>query len=375
MMNNIKMPKSMKMVHILSSILLIVLMLTIVGCAAKSTMNSMTNLLKEQTDKVREKQEHVLKLGGPICGLKELAIAESNRSFAIYEIGRGDNPRAMDHITTARKNAAIAYSKAAACEPPDRDKDGILDKDDRCPDDPEDKDEWEDEDGCPDPDNDKDGLLDIDDKCPDDAEDKDEFEDEDGCPDIDDDQDGILDVDDQCPRDPEDKDEFEDEDGCPDADNDQDGILDTADKCPNEPETFNGEDDEDGCPDESKYKFVEVTDKAIKIKQKIYFASGRARILRKSFKTLNEVALAMKEHSTLAIEVGGHTDSNGSAKYNKRLSQKRADAVVKYLTKKGGVEKSRLTAIGYGEDKPIDTNKTRSGRSRNRRVEFNVVTK
>ncbi|HEY4176464.1 MAG TPA: hypothetical protein VGM90_06520, partial [Kofleriaceae bacterium] len=129
------------------------------------------------------------------------------------------------------------------CPEPDNDRDGILDEDDKCPLIPEDKDGFQDEDGCPEGDKndrDGDGILDNVDKCPDDPEDFDQFQDEDGCPDPDNDQDGILDVDDLCPNDPEDKDGFEDEDGCPDLDNDKDRILDKDDKCPNEPETYNG---------------------------------------------------------------------------------------------------------------------------------------
>ena len=131
----------------------------------------------------------------------------------------------------------------------DRDGDGVLDRDDKCPDQAEDRDGFEDEDGCPDPDNDRDGIPDARDKCRDAAEDFDGFQDEDGCPDLDDDGDGILDTDDKCRMDAEDKDGFEDEDGCPDPDNDRDGILDKDDKCPNGAEDFDGFKDEDGCPD------------------------------------------------------------------------------------------------------------------------------
>jgi outer membrane protein OmpA-like peptidoglycan-associated protein len=166
----------------------------------------------------------------------------------------------------------------------DRDHDGILDAVDRCPDDPEDKDGFQDEDGCPDEDNDNDGIPDKLDKCPNDYEDFDGFEDEDGCPDPDNDKDGIPDFNDACPNDPEDgkgkrpydgcpstledsdgdgvpdvkdkcpdepedKDGFQDEDGCPDTDNDNDGIPDMYDACPNEPEDMDGFEDNDGCPD------------------------------------------------------------------------------------------------------------------------------
>jgi OOP family OmpA-OmpF porin len=131
----------------------------------------------------------------------------------------------------------------------DGDGDGILDRDDRCPAEPEDRDGFEDEDGCPDNDNDRDGVPDAADRCRDAPEDKDGFKDDDGCPDPDDDEDGVLDGDDRCRNDPEDKDGFQDDDGCPDPDNDGDGVLDKDDICPNGPEDKDGFKDEDGCPD------------------------------------------------------------------------------------------------------------------------------
>ncbi len=141
--------------------------------------------------------------------------------------------------------AGIRISPAGDNKPIDSDGDGIPDSVDKCPHEPEDKDGFQDEDGCPDPDNDKDGILDEDDRCPNDPEDKDGFQDADGCPDPDNDKDGILDVNDKCPNEPEDKDGFQDADGCPDPDNDNDGILDVDDKCPNEP----GPKETHGCPD------------------------------------------------------------------------------------------------------------------------------
>jgi outer membrane protein OmpA-like peptidoglycan-associated protein len=135
------------------------------------------------------------------------------------------------------------------CPDPDNDRDGIPDSRDRCRDAPEDKDGFQDDDGCPDPDDDNDGILDADDLCRNDPEDKDGFQDEDGCPDPDNDGDGILDKDDICPNGPEDKDGFKDEDGCPDLDNDADGILDQVDQCPFEAEDKDGFQDEDGCPE------------------------------------------------------------------------------------------------------------------------------
>lgn len=171
-----------------------------------------------------------------------------------------------------------------APDPRDRDHDGIPDVNDRCPDDPEDHDGFQDADGCPDLDNDGDDIPDVVDQCPNEPEDFDGFQDADGCPDPDNDGDGIPDVSDacpnekedgkgkrpkdgcpstaedsdgdgvpdvrdQCPDEPEDKDGFQDDDGCPDYDNDGDGIPDGYDACPNEPEDADGFEDDDGCPD------------------------------------------------------------------------------------------------------------------------------
>ena len=118
----------------------------------------------------------------------------------------------------------------------DADHDGVTDDVDRCPTEPEDRDGFEDEDGCPDPDNDGDGIPDTTDRCPDQPEDRDNFQDADGCPDPDNDNDGVPDGYDACPREPEDRDGDHDDDGCPDNDRDHDGVTDDRDRCPNDPE-------------------------------------------------------------------------------------------------------------------------------------------
>ena len=126
----------------------------------------------------------------------------------------------------------------------DKDEDGILDVDDLCRKEAEDRDGFQDSDGCPDVDNDDDGVLDVDDGCPMQAEDRDGFRDGDGCVDPDNDGDEIFDAADACPDQAEDLDGFEDEDGCPEADNDQDKIPDHDDACPNRA----GERSLSGCP-------------------------------------------------------------------------------------------------------------------------------
>ncbi|MFI5300830.1 MAG: OmpA family protein [Polyangiales bacterium] len=288
----------------------------------------------------------------------------------------------------------------------DRDGDGIPDDIDKCPDEPEDKDGFEDADGCPDPDNDQDGIPDkrdacpnvpetmngiadddgcpdgVDgdrdhdgikdskDKCPDEPEDKDGFEDQDGCPDPDNDKDGIKDKDDMCPNDPEDKDGFEDSDGCPDPDNDKDGILDKDDKCPNDPETYNGFEDEDGCPDKGR---VVIEGSDIVILDKVQFDYDSTKIKDVSLPIVDAVAATLKGHPEFTlVEVQGHADERGDDAHNLKLTQGRVDSVVKALIERG-VEPRRIRAKGFGEYCPVDGGHSEGAWEKNRRVEFKIV--
>lgn len=143
------------------------------------------------------------------------------------------------------------YEDSDGCPDADNDLDTIPDKADKCPGRAEDADGFDDLDGCPELDNDKDGIRDVGDRCPTQPETKNGFDDTDGCPDVSDqDRDGVPDDKDSCAADPEDTDGFEDTDGCPDPDNDKDGVPDNQDECVDEPETMNKFEDEDGCPDE-----------------------------------------------------------------------------------------------------------------------------
>jgi len=252
----------------------------------------------------------------------------------------------------------------------DQDEDGILDEFDQCPVEPEDKDAWEDEDGCPDKDNDQDGVLDASDKCPNDAEDKDGFQDEDGCPDADNDGDGIMDAEDKCVDQPEDKDDFQDEDGCPEDDNDGDGIKDLDDKCPNEPEVKNGFEDDDGCPDETLAK---VEKGKIIIKDKIYFDTGKATIKAESLPVVQAVLGILQANPEIKkVSIEGHTDDRGGQRSNRKLSQARSESVRNWLIE-NGVGPERLSAVGYGEDRPAMEGKTKEAREMNRRVEFIIL--
>jgi outer membrane protein OmpA-like peptidoglycan-associated protein len=283
--------------------------------------------------------------------------------------------------------------------PQDADEDGIRDGEDRCPNDPEDLDGFEDADGCPDNDNDRDGVVDLKDKCPNDAEDLDGFDDEDGCPDYDNDKDLVPDTSDQCPQVPEDLDDFEDKDGCPDPDNDQDGIPDSADHCLTMPEDKDGFQDNDGCPDtdndldgvpdsidrcpdvqgdadnngcpKGKAKAKEIQRGRV-ILRGVNFMSGSAVLTGDSYVILDRVYESLVEWPEIKIEIRGHTDAVGNALSNKRLSRKRAETVRDYLISKG-VSPDRLLADGMGEDEPIAENSTAEGRAMNRRVEMHRV--
>ncbi|MCC6874314.1 MAG: OmpA family protein [Sandaracinaceae bacterium] len=265
------------------------------------------------------------------------------------------------------------YADEDGCPDPDNDRDGILDADDACPSIPEDRDGDADGDGCPEgtrTDRDGDGIFDEDDRCPDEPEDRDGFQDGDGCPDIDNDQDGILDADDLCPNDAEDRDGFRDEDGCPDPDNDQDRILDRDDDCPNDPEEYNDLDDEDGCPDRG---VIAMEGGGFTLFEPIQFAYDSARILEASYHVLDAIAAALRGHPELElVEVQGHADDRGSDEYNIRLTRDRAAAVVLALTERG-IAAERMRSAGYGERCPRITGTSQRARDANRRVEIKIL--
>lgn len=312
------------------------------------------------------------------CAPRELAMAEAHAEFARIELEQGFLGRAEEHLAIAVPNAhaALENSPAEKCtdrkiavakpkpKPGDRDGDGFKDPEDKCPDVPETWNGYMDDDGCPDdPDTDGDGIPDSLDSCPNLAEDKDGYLDDDGCPDPDNDGDGIVDKLDKCPGEPEDPDGYEDADGCPEPDNDKDGVLDLDDACPIDP----GPADNKGCP--KKPALVVVTSSQVKITQQIHFEFNKAKIKPDSFPILNAVVQVLKDNPDISLEIQGHTDNKGSPAYNKKLSQDRADSVRNYLIDKG-ISGARLTAKGFGEEVPIDTNATEAGRAKNRRVEF-----
>jgi len=283
-----------------------------------------------------------------------------------YLLGHETDFSGLDDMHTGIVEARLGLNLILGCDC-DTDGDGILDKDDLDPENPEDYDGFEDTDGAPDLDNDKDGVLDVDDGAPNDPEDIDRFEDEDGVPDPDNDGDSIPDFKDKSPNQPEDFDGFEDLDGAPDLDNDKDGILDVNDRCPNEPETMNGFMDDDGCPD--KKPEIVFEEEAPLVIEGVNFATSSAILTDGAKEVLDKVVVTLVDYPDINLGINGYTDSMGNRDYNVLLSRQRAESVLNYLIE-NGVSPERLKAQGFGPDNPIAPNDTKDGRAKNRRIEF-----
>lgn len=229
---------------------------------------------------------------------------------------------------------------------PDSDNDGIQDSKDDCP--------YQaglaEFNGCPDADGD--GVIDKDDKCPTVAGLKSLM----GCPDAD--GDGIADGDDNCPNEAGPA----ANNGCPWPDTDGDGVLDKDDECPNEA----GLAELNGCPRQAPSPAVMKT--LNEYAKTILFEFGKDAIKAESEGVVDNIVAILKEYPQSRFSIDGHTDSVGSNRSNQLLSERRANSVRDYLIA-NGIAADRLEAKGYGEEKPIDSNKTRSGRQNNRRVE------
>ena len=179
----------------------------------------------------------------------------------------------------------------------------------------------------------------------------------DGCPDSD--GDGIQDSADKCPKIAG----IAAFSGCPDTDGD--GIEDSADKCPTE----KGLAANNGCPEVNPTEEVMATLNSYA--RTILFDTGKSSFKDETMPVLQAMTAIFKEYPKANFSIDGHTDSVGSESSNQLLSERRANAVRDYLIS-NGINADRLTAVGYGEANPIDSNKTRSGRKNNRRVEVTL---
>ena len=226
--------------------------------------------------------------------------------------------------------------------PLDRDGDGVPDYKDDCPDTPGDP-KFN---GCPDTDGD--GIPDKDDDCPEEAG----LAKFNGCPDTD--EDGVPDPKDKCPETP--KGCPVDADGCP-LDSDGDGVIDCEDRCPTEP----GSKENEGCPD---WREIEIST--------IYFDFDKATLRPEGKAELDKLADELNASKEYDLVIGGHTCNIGTDNYNMELSEKRAQAVVKYLLSKG-VNNAYVGSNNYGESKPALPNTTIKNKQMNRRAEFEVA--
>ena len=254
-------------------------------------------------------------------------------------------------------------------EEPDTDGDGILDRQDACPEEPGPASQDPTKNGCPPPpDRDGDTFLDSEDACPDEPGVASEDPQKQGCPIRDADGDGIVDDEDACKDEPGEPNDDPEKNGCPPpADRDGDGIVDEEDACPDEAGPPNSVPERNGCPR------VVVQEKQVVILERVEFDTGKATIRPESESLLQAVAEVLEAHPELVkLSVDGHTDNRGGAALNRNLSKRRAAAVVTWLVEHG-IEASRLESRGFGPDKPRDSNDTEEGRQNNRRVEFSIM--
>ena len=256
----------------------------------------------------------------------------------------GDNDGVEDRADECPTLAGLALYKGC----PDTDVDGVEDRLDSCPT-AAGLTQFQ---GCPDTDGD--GVADRFDACPKDSGAVEYYK---GCPVRDSDADGVEDKLDPCPTiagKPEHQ-------GCPDRDGD--GVEDRLDICPSVP----GKADNRGCPpiEKKDRQKLELAVKAVK------FQTGKAVLKAESSKILNDIVQITAKYPGYHLRIAGHTDSQGDDAANQLLSEKRAQACVDFLVGKG-VNKNRLLPAGFGETKPVASNKTSAGRTNNRRVEFNL---
>ncbi len=228
---------------------------------------------------------------------------------------------------------------------PDTDGDGIPDNKDSCPEEAG----TAELNGCPDADGD--GIADKDDACPDAAG----SVEMNGCPDTD--GDGVADNVDKCPQEAGEA----SNNGCPNDDRDGDGVADKDDVCPDEA----GDAANNGCPEipEKLASFIDSENSTL------LFVVDSAVITESSNAKLKQLNELLSAYPNAKIIIEGHASSDGSMKYNQKLSERRADSVKQALVDMG-VDASRLETVAYGETRPTADNKTAEGRSANRRIEF-----
>ena len=268
-------------------------------------------------------------------------------------------------------NQPTAQLRPVPLPPADQDGDGVVDAADACPTVPGVSSLDSAKNGCPAAvDSDGDGIFDDKDACPQEKGVANTDPKKNGCPVRDEDGDGVEDDVDACPKIPGVVTTDPATNGCP-GDRDGDTVRDDKDACPDEAGEPSENADVNGCPKGA----IIITATQVVINDRIEFAIGKSIIRRKSLPLIDKIAKVLKDHpEILKVEIQGHTDNTGPKYLNTMLSGRRAKAVMRALAQRG-VKAARMTAKGYGPDKPIATNDTDEGKQKNRRVQFNIVEK
>jgi outer membrane protein OmpA-like peptidoglycan-associated protein len=291
--------------------------------------------------------EYKTPVGVSVLAGAAIGLGNRESSYVPFVDVNGNRSYNMNVRSSSDAQLILAVTYNGQIKDPDRDKDGVLDKVDRCPDEHQGPNGKY---GCPLRDRDLDGVVDDADQCPDVHQ-------------------GPLGV-----------------NGCPPPDIDHDSVCDAwvalaglaeqfasectgTDICPDVPGVLA----ESGCVPPPPPPPRAIEQKTLILKG-VNFETGKSILLPSSFPVLNDLAAQLLEVPVVELEVSGHTDNRGAKKMNKKLSQARAEAVMNYLIQQG-VAATRLSAAGYGPDRPVAPNTTPAGRAENRRVEFNRTDK
>jgi OmpA-OmpF porin, OOP family len=272
----------------------------------------------------------------------------ANYSSGLTDFFRSDVESFKHNTLTFHLGIFLGTSQKAKVEVKDRDKDGIPDDIDQCPD----QAGTALTNGCPDTDGD--GIADKDDMCPLVAG----TDSNKGCPVLDRDNDGVVDEDDKCPDVPG----LKKYQGCPIPDSDADGVNDEEDQCPD----VAGDKDNHGCPRVTKEEQQKIEYAA----KRIQFEFKKADLVSASYPVLDEVVTILKGNPTFNIRVEGHS-SGPESESNKLLSEKRANSVKDYFISKG-IPAERIQAQGFGSSRHISKDGDKSENAEDRRVELIV---
>lgn len=274
------------------------------------------------------------------------------------------------HILWVGVHAAIGARREVALARLDRDRDGVFDDEDACPEVPGVRTTDPKTNGCPPSDRDKDGVIDADDACPDVPGIRTSDPKTNGCP-GDRDKDGIVDGEDACPDEPGIRTTDPKTNGCPRRDRDNDTVFDDEDACPDVPGVRTSDPKTNGCPPAGDQ--VRLEGDKILLDDIIHFDLDSPRVHHESFGIIKKVADFINATPDITeIDIEGHADETGTPEHNMFLSRARA-ASVKTILVRDGVDEKRITSHAYGETRPKVQGHAEAERRQNRRVEFTVT--